>query len=90
MMMDNLRAKAAEMGIAPGSIDRFSTMDRETLILHAALLHSIAVTNQNQWLSDLVKAGETVQSLLRLCRENDVEIPIKIVDEIAQIIPEKH
>lgn len=88
-MMDQLRSKAAEMGIVPGSIARFSSMDREALILHAALWHGIAVTNQDQWLSDLVKAGEAIQSLLRLCHENDVDIPIKIVNEITQIIPKR-
>jgi len=77
---EELRAKAAELGLDEAAIDGFASMDRDTLIMQAALWHQIAVAHQQQSLDAAIQSGELIQTLFNLCREHDIDVPEEIVD----------
>jgi len=83
--LERVLGRATEMGMNPTAIDGFADMDVETLMLQAALWHSMAIAHQNRSLNVELRSGEAIISLFDLCRERGIEIPDSIVDEISEI-----
>jgi hypothetical protein len=73
--LDRIRARAAEIGLDPSAIEGFSQMDRDTLIIQAALWHRIAIAHQNQRFDSELRSGEMIRDLFTLCRDQGIDIP---------------
>jgi hypothetical protein len=83
-----LRDKAVELGLDPGTIDGFVGMDRDTLIIQAALWRDQAMKHQNRSLDVESRSGTVILSLFDLCRTEGIEVPESIYNA-ANAIPEK-
>ena len=83
--IETLRAKAVAMGLDASAIDGFVSMDRDTLLLQAALWHRMAIAHQNRSLDIEQRSGEVVQSLFDLCREREIALPDAIYEAACAI-----
>lgn len=75
------------MGLHASAIDGFAGMDRETLILQAALWHQFAIAHQNDRLGIEARSGDIIRDLFDLCREHGIDVPDSIY-EAANAISE--
>jgi hypothetical protein len=82
---ERARARAVETGLDAAAVDGFAGMDRETLILQAALWHSMSMAHQNRSLDVEIRSGEAIGSLFDLCRENKIEVPDEIYEASCSI-----
>lgn len=80
--VEQIRERAREIGLNETATDGFLEMDRDTLIVQAALWHQIALTHQNRRLNLETRSGEVIVSLLDLCREKGIEVPDAIYDAV--------
>lgn len=83
--IERIRAKAIEIGLSKLAIDGFAQMDRDTLILQAALWHQVAIAHQNQRLEIEMKSGQVIVDLFDLCRERGIDVPEAIYEAVNAI-----
>ena len=84
---EHLREKAIALGLGATAINGFLEMDRETLIIQAALWHQIAIAHQNQRLDVEMRSGEVIVNLFDLCRQYGIEVP-EVIYEAANTVGE--
>jgi len=83
--VERARARAVEAGLDATAVDGFAGMDRETLILQAALWHRLSNAHQNRSLDVELGFGKVIGDLFDLCREHGVEVPDAIVDAATAV-----
>lgn len=80
--LDRMRAKAAEMGLNPSSVEGFADMDRETLVLQASLFWSMAMVSQKTGLDTELRLGGAICDMLDLCRSKGIDVPDELYDRV--------
>lgn len=70
-----IRARAAEIGLDQSAIEGFLQMDRDTLVIQAALWHQFAIAHQNRHAELELRSGEVIVDLFDLCRKHGITVP---------------
>lgn len=82
---EQVRERATELGLDATAINGFLEMDRETLIIQAALWHQIAVAHQNQRIDAEMRSGEVIVDLFDLCRQHGIEVPDSVYEAASSV-----